>query len=131
MTLATVADEGPYCANLFYAWMEAEGAFAVTSFETTLHARQALANPKVAGSVVLETKVIGKLQGVQFRGEMYRPEGDDRKRVRKVYLERFPFAAVMDIELWVIRLTFAKLTDNRLGFGKKIIWNGETNDITG
>jgi uncharacterized protein len=35
---------------------------------------------------------------------------------------RFPVAALMDTRLWIVRLTFIKMTDNRLGFGKKLIW---------
>jgi uncharacterized protein YhbP (UPF0306 family) len=29
---------------------------------------------------------------------------------------------LMDTHLWVVKLTYIKMTDNRLGFGKKLIW---------
>ena len=46
--------------------------------------------------------------------------------VRKVYLGQFPYAAAVKLELWTIRPDFMKLTDNRLGFGKKIVWEDRT-----
>ena len=122
LTLATSVDGRPYCANLFYAWMEAEQAFVFTSSLDTKHAADALVNPDVAGSVVLETGTVGKLQGVQWRGKMFRPQGEALVRAKKRYLRRFPYAAVADLELWILEITWAKMTDNTLGFGKKIIW---------
>ena len=43
-------------------------------------------------------------------------------RAKSGYLKRFPVAALMDTQLWVVKLTFIKMTDNRLGFGKKLVW---------
>ncbi len=37
-------------------------------------------------------------------------------------MKRYPFAILMKTQLWVVDLDFIKLTDNRLGFGKKLIW---------
>ena len=39
------------------------------------------------------------------------------------YLKRFPYAALAELTLWAIRPDYMKLTDNTLGFGKKLIWN--------
>jgi uncharacterized protein YhbP (UPF0306 family) len=39
------------------------------------------------------------------------------------YIKRFPYAAVAPLNIWVIEPDFMKLTDNTLGFGKKLIWN--------
>lgn len=125
MTLATSLENMPYCANLFYAWLDQEQAFVFTSSSDTRHAREAQAHDFVAGSVVLESRVVGNLQGLQFQGRMFRPEGELLAKAKARYLKRFPYAAVVDLEMWVLSLTFAKLTDNRLGFGKKIIWRKE------
>lgn len=123
LTLATVGDGTPHCSNLFYSYDE--GRFYVTSSQETLHARQAASNSLIAGSIVLETSVVGKLQGVQFRGKMFRPEDVELVTARKSYLKRFPFAAVMELDLWVIEISYIKFTDNRLGFGKKLVWERE------
>jgi uncharacterized protein YhbP (UPF0306 family) len=122
LTLATAADNVPYCANLFYAWLEPERAFVFTSSLDTKHARDASAYSEVAGSVVLETRIVGNVQGVQLRGRMYRPEGELLQRAKKRYLRRFPYAAVMDLELWLLEVSWLKFSDNTLGFGKKLIW---------
>jgi uncharacterized protein YhbP (UPF0306 family) len=67
--------------------------------------------------------MIGKIRGIQFQGEVSEPDGDLAKKARSAYLKRFPPAALMDTHLWVVHLTYIKMTDNRLGFGKKTIWN--------
>ena len=122
LTLATCVDNRAHCANLFYAWLEEEQAFVFTSSLDTKHAAAALINSEAAGSVVLETRTVGKLQGVQLRGRMFRPAGEALAKARKRYLKRFPYAAIVDLELWLLEITWAKMTDNTLGFGKKLIW---------
>ena len=82
-----------------------------------------LANPSVAGTIALETWRVGRIRGIQFTGTVTEPAGDDLIRARKIYLRRFPYAALAEVHLWVIGLDYIKLTDNRLGFGKKIIWS--------
>ena len=42
--------------------------------------------------------------------------------LKKNYFKAFPYALAMNPKLWQIRVDFFKLTDNTLGFGKKIIW---------
>jgi uncharacterized protein YhbP (UPF0306 family) len=47
------------------------------------------------------------------------------KKSKKAYLKKFPVALLMETTLWVVGITYLKMTDNRLGFGKKIVWGGE------
>lgn len=113
----------PYCSNLFYAW---DGVrFVVTSSDSTRHAQDVSRNSHIAASIVLETKTIGKIEGLQLQGIMRRPDEDELANARKTYLKAFPFAVFMDLDLWFIEPTFAKLTDNKLGFGKKLIWTAQ------
>ena len=102
--------------------------FVFTSSSETKHVADALQNNSVAGSVVLETKIVGNIRGIQFRGKMFRPEGELYDKAKKRYLKRFPYASVMRLDLWVVAPDFIKLTDNRLGFGKKVIWKKEIGD---
>ena len=44
-------------------------------------------------------------------------EGD-----KMTYIKRFPYTAIADLTLWRLEADFMKLTDNTLGFGKKLIW---------
>ncbi len=96
-----------------------------TTDSDTRHGQEFVKNHLVAGSVVLETMLPGKIRGIQFQGTVSEPKGDLLARARNSYLKRFPVAVLMDTRLWVVKLTLIKMTDNRLGFGKKIIWTPE------
>ncbi len=122
LTIATTLNNEPWCANCFYVYMEEKNALVFTTDADTRHGNEFRANPAVAGSVVLETIIIGKIRGVQFQGIISEPEGEMLEIARKAYLKKFPVAMLMDTHLWVVDLTLIKMTDNRLGFGKKLIW---------
>ncbi|NPA68015.1 MAG: hypothetical protein GXO50_05340 [Chlorobi bacterium] len=122
LTLATSRDNVPYCASCFYVYSDRFNVFVFSSDEGTKHVGDVKINDRVAGTVVLETSVSGKIRGIQFTGRMYVPEGDIKKEIERLYLERYPFARLMNIRLWVLEPDFIKMTDNRLGFGKKLIW---------
>lgn len=127
LTLATSNNNRPYCANCFYAYLEEENAFVFTSDIDTKHIKDALEQNYVGGSVVLETKTVGKIQGIQFNGMLSQPESELLKKAKKLYLKKFPYAVLMKTTLWVLKLDFIKMTDNRLGFGKKLIWKKSDN----
>lgn len=123
MTLATAVDNCPWCANCFYAYWHEQNVFVFSSDTATLHSQNALVNPQVSASIVLETSVVGKIQGLQIAGILTNADssnlGDEAK---KVYLKRFPFAVLKRADVWILQPSILKLTDNRLGFGKKLIW---------
>lgn len=122
LTLATVNGEGmPYVANCFYAFDTKRNFFVFTSDLATRHGAEMAANSSVALSIVLETRIVGRVQGLQVMGRALR--GDDEARKR--YIKRFPYAAAADLELWMVEPTMMKLTDNTLGFGKKLVWQSE------
>jgi hypothetical protein len=132
-----------------------------------------LNNPDVSGGISLETKVIGKIRGIQLTGKAYyceitttipserchpreggdpfppyrhqserchpreghnefpserchpREGGDlvsSYEPIRNTYLKRFPFALAAKLDLWILYIDYIKMTDNLLGFGKKLIW---------
>ena len=118
MSLATSADSELSVCNLFYAFDVKEVSFVVASSDDTTHIQNILKNPNIAGSVVLETKTVGKIQGLQFRGTFSLLESKDLKTL---YFKTFPYALAMNPKLWKIKIDYFKMTDNNLGFGKKII----------
>ena len=122
LTLATCVENNPWCANCFYVYLEDENCFVFTSDDATKHVKDVTVNSKVAGSVVLETKTVGKIRGIQFKGIMEIPKNELASKVKKAYLKKFPFAVLMKTTLWIVRPSYIKMTDNRLGFGKKLIW---------
>ena len=120
LTLATSHGNKPWCANAFYAFSKEDNSLIITSKTTTKHSSEALQNQNVACSIVLETKIIGKLQGIQISGIIELTENPKHK---ETYLKKFPYAAPFLEPLWQIKITHAKLTDNTLGFGKKLTYN--------
>jgi uncharacterized protein YhbP (UPF0306 family) len=111
-----------YCANVFYAYDIENNAFIFYSDKKTKHFNDMKINMNVAASIVLETKIIGKIQGLQINGTATQPPDEIRKRCYKIYVKRFPYAIISKLDLWMFEITFAKYTNNTLGFGKKIIW---------
>lgn len=122
LTLATSFKNEPWCANCFYVYFEEMNLFVFTSDIETKHIQDTIQQELIAGSIVLETNVIGKIRGLQFQGKICRAENEILKKVKKVYLKRFPVAMLMKTTLWVVEPLILKYTDNRLGFGKKLIW---------
>jgi len=125
LTIATTTDDEPWCANCFYVYNEDENLLVFTTDTETRHGKEFLINNSVAGSVVLETKIIGMIRGIQFQGRVSEPEGEMLEKARSAYLRRFPVAMLMKTRIWVVKLTLIKMTDNRLGFGKKLIWKSD------
>jgi uncharacterized protein YhbP (UPF0306 family) len=126
LSIATVSDRGPWCASCFYAWDEENNTLVITTDTDTRHGAEFLMNPAVAGTIALETKRVGRIRGIQFTGTVREPADEELAGARRVYLRRFPYTALVDLHLWIIRLEHIKLTDNRLGFGYKEVWTRET-----
>ena len=121
LTLATTSEQGPYCANAFYAYDEKRNRLIFTSSEDTRHAKEMIKSPRVAASIVWETKLVGRIQGLQLTGTIVKGDSEAKKQ----YIKRFPYTAVADLSLWCIDVKWAKYTDNTLGFGTKLIWSAE------
>lgn len=122
LTLATATNDGsPYCCNCFYAYNKAEQALIFTSDAATRHAQMFAENSRTAASIVLETRIVGRVQGLQITGHTTLATEQDKA----LYIKRFPYTAIADLTLWRLQADFLKLTDNTLGFGKKLIWQRE------
>ena len=119
LSLATSQNNRPQSASLFYAYNSDEKTLLVASDTTTEHMQNVLGNNKVSGTVALETDEVGKIRGIQFTATM----DQANKEEGQFYFKAFPYAKVMRPQLWVIKLEKVKMTDNRLGFGKKLFWS--------
>ncbi len=122
LTLATCANNEPYCANCFYTYVESKNYLVFSSDENTKHITDVRGNNIVAASIVLETKTIGKIQGIQIKGNLIEAQNEELKVAKKAYLSQFPYAILTSTKLWILKISYIKMTDNRLGFGKKLIW---------
>lgn len=124
LTLATCNNELPYCCTCFYAFDKKNISFIFTSEPDTRHHDEMLRNNLVSGTIALETRIIGKIQGIQFTGKAYLPKGEELSEIRKFYLKKFPYTLpfLSNSMFWKIDIEHIKMTDNNLGFGKKILW---------
>ena len=135
LTLSTFSAQGSWTAHCFYAWISDSQSIVFTTDPETRHGREMLLNPCVSGGIMLETKVIGKIRGIQLTGRAFpcrpgesgNPTSDNgilvsESEARLAYLKRFPFALAVKLDLWVLTIDYVKMTDNRLGFGKKLEW---------
>jgi uncharacterized protein YhbP (UPF0306 family) len=132
LTLAITRDNLPWCATCYYAYLKEENQFIFTSGHETRHIRDVVDgnNYRVAGTIALETKIVGKIRGIQFTGVMTDLTGTGhilQEGVAKArYLRRFPIARLMpELHLWSLTPDYIKMTDNRLGFGTKLVWKTE------
>lgn len=120
MTLATSDGEALSACSLFYIYDAQTQSFVVASSDETTHIANIRKNPHVAGNIYLETKSVGKIQGVQFRAFFSLLEDE---RLKRSYFMAFPYALALSPKLWKIEVSEFKMTDNRLGFGKKLFWS--------
>ena len=121
-TLATSVDDLPYCANCFYAFDVENKTLVFLSDSNTRHISEALINNKVGGTIQNGVTEVSKLQGIQFVGEFINPSVADQEIFYQIYYEKYPFAKDIPAPVWAVKLNWLKMTDNTLGFGKKLIW---------
>lgn len=122
LTIATSDANIPYCATCFYAYSTEYNVLVFKSSPDTTHISQGLANCHVAGSVLPDKLITGKVKGIQYSGVFEKPGGELQAEVQKEYYKKYPFALAMGGDLWIIKLSWIKFTDNTLGFGKKLTW---------
>jgi uncharacterized protein len=129
LTLSSVSDQGSWTAHCFYAFMQDQQSLVFTTDSGTRHGSEMLKNPNVSAGIMLETRVIGKIRGIQLTGRAIplaiTAQTESIREVRTAYLKRFPYALAMKLDLWVLTIDYVKMTDNRLGFGKKLEWKRE------
>ncbi len=80
-------------------------------------------NKNVAGTINTEVTIVAKIKGLQFTGEFIQPNEEEKKLFYESYYEKFPFARAKPLSVWGIKLDSIKMTDNTLGFGKKLKWS--------
>ena len=125
LTLCTSHQNQPWCSACFYAYDKKENCFVFTSDDNTRHISEILLNENVAANIILETKLIGIIQGLQITGKIVPITSESTPHLHHSYLKKFPFAVLATTSLWVLYPNSLKLTDNKLGFGTKLIWSKE------
>jgi uncharacterized protein YhbP (UPF0306 family) len=122
LSLCCTADEQLWCANCYYVFDEARMVFWIMTEPDTRHGALMELNPQVAGTVNGQPRSVLLIKGVQYRGRISRLEESTEQVARAAYQKRFPVSRKVSAPLWEIVLDEVKMTDNALGFGKKIAW---------
>lgn len=110
-------DGKPYCFSCFYALDEETQMLYFKTSSNTYHAPLLVNHPNIAGTIQPDKLNPLAIKGIQFNGVVV--HGD---HASSVYHRKYPFALAMSGEVWAIQLQYIKMTDNSLGFGKKITW---------
>ena len=118
-SVCVIDDEAqPYAFSAFYAFDEISFSLLLASSHESSHIKFLKNSKLVAGTVALDTKIVGKIEGVQFQGVMQKAGNNDKE----LYFNKFFYARAMNPEIWCVCLEKVKFTSNTLGFGKKIQW---------
>ena len=125
LTICTAVDNIPYCANCFYSLIKEDNFLVIKSESSTKHISDALLNDKIAGTIVPDITKTGTIKGIQFTGKFIVPTNELLEKAKKEYYLKYPFSLVIPGDLWVIELLSIKMTDNTLGYGKKLHWQKE------
>ncbi|MGP3036050.1 YhbP family protein [Serratia ureilytica] len=111
-----------WCANCFYVFDAATMALWLMTEPHTRHGGLMLNNSRVVGTIAPKPKSIALIRGVQYRAEAVLLSGEEAETARARYCKRFPIARAMKASVWRLDLHEVKMTDNTLGFGKKLHW---------
>jgi len=121
MTIATSHNNTPHCAMCYYVYLPEINIIAFKSKAATTHVQEAINNPTVAGSILPDQFVSGKTSGIQFYGHFSANE-TLHEAGKHAYYKKYPYAAVVPGEIWIVELHRIVFTDHTLGFGKKRHW---------
>ena len=129
MSLASVGDDGPWAAAVFYAHDQTSLYFL--SSPATRHARNLERDSRCAATIQHDVSDWAEVRGVQLEGRASRLDGEEARRAHELYGRKFPLVANLARAPTAIALAFSKiawyrlqaerlhLIDNRLGFGHR------------
>lgn len=129
-SLFTYHDNNIWPASCYYAFdARVMSLFFMTDSESR-HGQLMEINPRVAGTVSAQTKVVSQIQGVQFTGKVITLDDNLQKQAREFYCRRFPVALTAKLPVWRLDLQEVKMVNNKLGFGTKHYWIRERIDAS-
>lgn len=121
LTIATSLNDEPHCTPVYYAFDPNNNWLIFKSSSDTKHVEEMAVNPFVAGSILPDHSTVGTTIGVQFKGKVH-VCNETHAAAKDIFYKKYPFAIAITGNIWVIQVTFFKFTNNKLGFGKKIVW---------
>jgi uncharacterized protein YhbP (UPF0306 family) len=116
LTLATVGQDGPWAAAVFYANDGFD--FYFLSAGHTRHAQNIKENPRVAATIQEDYRDWPAIKGVQMEGVVNRLQGLPLKEAQALYVAKYPFVsnAPAQVRLALARVNWYRLRPERLYF---------------
>jgi uncharacterized protein YhbP (UPF0306 family) len=129
-TVCCVDEDGsPYCFSCFYVFDKSAYFLYFKTSPSSHHSSLLEKNAAVAGTIQPDKLNPLAIKGIQYKGVVLDSDHMKSNMAKAFYHYRFPFATVMHGDVRIIELTEIKMTDNSAGFGKKILWKKEEEDI--
>jgi uncharacterized protein YhbP (UPF0306 family) len=127
LTLATIEPDGSPRATPVFFTATPDGELIFLSDPQTPHGENLLRQPKVAAAAYPDVGDWSQIRGVQLKGLVERLTEDRAEDALARYRARFPFldevpAARQSMAVFVLRPRWARLIDNRRGFGYAEEW---------
>jgi uncharacterized protein len=123
LSLCCVDEENqPYCFSCFYAFNEDQALLYFKSSITSYHSTLLLQKPQIAGTILPDKLNKLAIKGIQLTGHVLPFSHPMALNAATEYHRKYPFAVAIPGEVWAIQLDAVKMTDNAIGFAKKLTW---------
>jgi len=123
-TLCCVDEYGkPYCFSCLYVFNAEHVLLYFKSSSKSKHCGILLKNPSVAGTILPDKINVLMIKGIQFEGTVLPANHFLANQASLYYYKKNPGAVAIGGDIWIVRIDNIKMTDSKLGFGKKITWS--------
>lgn len=127
-TVCCVDEAGkPYCFSCLYIFNAEHGLLYFKSSSKSKHCGILLKNPFVAGTILPDKLNVLMIKGIQFEGTVLPSNHFLVDQATSYYHKKNPAALAVPGDVWIVKIDSIKMTDNTLGFGKKITWSRSEN----
>jgi len=122
LSVSVLHDNEVWAANCFYVFLPDKNGLVIVTDTATKHGMAFIQNNHIAGTISNNQKQIIRIKGVQFQGVVRELQGEELKKAQKLFVNKFPFAKIGAVTLWIIELYKIKMTDNSIIFSHKYLW---------
>jgi len=123
-SLCCIDESGkPYCFSCFYVFNHQQGLLYFKSSSKSKHSGLLPFHPHIAGTILPDKLNILIIKGIQFEGTILPANHFLTDEATKFYHKKNPAGLAVPGDIWIVKIDNIKMTDNTLGFGKKITWS--------
>ena len=120
----------PYCFSCLYVFNAEHALLYFKSSSKSKHCGILQSNPFVAGTILPDNLNVLAIKGIQFEGTVLPSNHFLVEQGWSYYHKKNPAALAITGDIWIVRIDGIKMTDSKLGFGKKITWSRNEKQAT-